>query len=74
MGYPAQMERSIAVARGQNDPIGWVFMVAMQPRGPLRGSYDEAVRDAVAAKEASVDLQYRKIFFEPLTWIAPIYP
>lgn len=74
MSYSAQIKRSIAVAHGEDEPVGWVFMLAMQPKAPMRSSYMEAVQDAVSAKEASVDLQYNKIFYGPLTWIAPIYP
>jgi hypothetical protein len=55
-------------------PVGYVFMIGTRPAGPLRESRAEAVRDAVEAKEASVDLQYDQVFYNPLTWIAPIYP
>jgi hypothetical protein len=68
----AQVKASVAAERGE--PIGFVFMVAMQPRGPLRESRVQAVEDAVRAREARVDPQYGRIFYNPLTWIAPIYP
>jgi hypothetical protein len=72
VSYSAQVETSLAAAR--DEPVGYVFMVAMQPRGPLRETRAEAVRDAVRAREARVDMQYGRIFYNPLTWIAPIYP
>lgn len=40
----------------------------------MRETRAEAVEDAVMAKEARVDLQYGRVFYNPLTWIAPIYP
>ena len=55
-------------------PIGYVFMVEQRPRGPLRASRDEALRDAVEAGEAYVCLQNRATFLSPLAWSAPIYP
>jgi hypothetical protein len=70
--YSAQVRASAAAERGE--PVGFVFMVAMQPRGPLRETRAEAVADAVRAREARVDMQYERIFYNPLTWIAPIYP
>lgn len=72
MAYSTQVKAAVAADAGE--PIGYVFMVAMQPKGPLRGTRAEAVRDAVRAREARVDVQYGRIFFSPLTWIAPIYP
>lgn len=60
--------------REEKVPIGYVFMVGQRPRGPLRASYDEAMRDAVEAGEAYVCLQNRATFLSPLAWIAPIYP
>lgn len=74
MGYPAVVERSIHAAEGRRDPVGWVFMVHMQVKGPLRATKEEAVQDAVEAGEARVDFQYGAVFMEPLTWIAPVYP
>ncbi len=74
MGYSAQIQRSVSHAAGVDKPIGYVFMVAMRPRGPLRETRHEAVQDAVEAREAHVCPQYNKIFFEPLTWIAPVWP
>jgi hypothetical protein len=61
-------------AMGHEMPVGYVFMVAMRPEGPLRPTREEAVQDAVDAKEARIDLQYGQVFFEPLTWIAPVFP
>lgn len=49
-------------------------MVGRRPRGPLRRTEDEALRDAVLAGEAAVCPQHGRIFLEPLTWIAPIWP
>ena len=72
MAYTSQVKAAIAADSGQ--PIGYVFMVAMQPRGPMRATKAEAVADAVNAKEARVDVQYGRVFYDPLTWIAPIYP
>lgn len=74
MGYPATVQRSIDVASGKKDPIGWVFMVHMQVKGPLRSTKEEAVQDAVEAGEAHVDTQYGQVFMQPLTWIAPVWP
>jgi hypothetical protein len=72
MAYSTQVKAAVAADGGE--PIGYVFMVAMQPKGPLRETRAEAIRDAVRAREARVDMQYGRIFFGPLTWIAPIYP
>ncbi len=72
MTYSAEVKASLAEHGGE--PIGYVFMVAMQPSGPLRETRAEAIGDAVRAREARVDMQYGRIFYNPLTWIAPIYP
>lgn len=74
MGYPASVQRSISVASGRKDPVGYVFMVHMQVKGPLRSTKEEAVQDAVEAGEARVCPQYGRVFMEPLTWIAPVWP
>lgn len=55
-------------------PVGYVFMVAGCPKGPLRDTKEAAIQDAVEAREARVDLQYNRVFYNPLTWIAPVYP
>jgi len=49
-------------------------MVHMQVKGPLRSTKEEAVQDAVEAGEAHVDAQYGRVFMEPMTWIAPVWP
>lgn len=74
MGYSFQVERSIDAAAGKSRPVGYVFMVDAQVKGPLRKTRAEAVRDAVEAREAHVDPQYGRVFMEPLTWIAPVWP
>lgn len=71
---PSAVSRRLHSLRGERAPIGYVLMVGRRPRGPLRRTPDEALRDAVEAGEAAVCLQYGRIFLEPLTWIAPIWP
>lgn len=74
MGYNGTVQRSIEAASGRKNPVGWVFMVHMQVKGPLRTTKEEAVQDAVEAGEAHVDPQYGRVFMEPMTWIAPVWP
>jgi hypothetical protein len=74
MAYSNQVQKSLQAAYGRQEPVGYVFMVAQQPKGPLRPTKEEAVADAVNAREARVDLQYGRVFYNPLTWIAPVYP
>ncbi|KFG91700.1 hypothetical protein BV98_000558 [Sphingobium herbicidovorans NBRC 16415] len=74
MGYSGKVQRSIDAAVGKSKPIGYVFMIDTQVKGPLRQTRAEAVQDAVEAREAHVDVQYGRVFLEPLTWIAPIWP
>lgn len=71
---PSAVSRRLRSLRGERAPIGYVLMVGRSPRGPLRRTPDEALRDAVQTGEAAVCLQYGRIFLEPLTWIAPIWP
>lgn len=71
---PSAVARRLRSLRGERAPIGYVFMVGRRPRGPLRRTEDEALRDAVLAGEAAVCPQHGRIFLEPLTWIAPIWP
>jgi hypothetical protein len=74
MGQAARVARSIDLATGREMPVGYVFMLASRPRGPMRATRAEALKDAVEAKEAFVDPELGVIFQGPLTWIAPIYP
>lgn len=74
MPEAAQIRQAVARSHWNAQPVGYVFMVSMIPKGPLRATRKEAMQDAVEAREARVDLQYGKIFLNPLTWIAPIYP
>jgi hypothetical protein len=74
MGNTALIKRSIDRANRADEPIGYVFMVAMQPKGPMRDTRQEAIQDAVNAREARIDMQYGRVFFEPMTWVAPIWP
>lgn len=71
---PSAVSRRLRSLRGERAPIGYVLMVGRRPRGPIRRTPDEALRDAVEAGEAAVCVQYARIFLEPLTWIAPIWP
>jgi hypothetical protein len=71
---PSDVSRQLRSLRGERAPLGWVFMVGQRPRGPLRPTREAALRDAVEAGEAAVCLDHRRIFLEPLTWIAPIWP
>lgn len=72
--HPAAVDRRLRSLRGEALPVGWVFMVGQRPRGPLRATREAALRDAVEAGEASVCLDYRRIFLRPLTWVAPVWP
>ena len=71
---PSAVSRHLGSLRGEPAPVGYVFMVGQRPRGPLRHSRDEALRDAVLAGEAAVCARHGRIFLEPLTWIAPVWP
>lgn len=68
------VQRSLALASGRDEPLGYVFMIGRRPAGPMRATRDEAMKDAVDAREAWVDLRYRVIFTAPLTWVADIWP
>ncbi|MFC3711321.1 hypothetical protein ACFOMD_01985 [Sphingoaurantiacus capsulatus] len=71
---PAAVNRRLRSLRGERAPVGWVFMVGQRPWGPLRPTREAALQDAVEAGEASVCLEYGRVFLQPLTWVAPVWP
>lgn len=71
--HPA-IAAELARRQGKRVPVGYVYMNGRRPRGPLRATEEEALKDAVADGGASVCLQYRRTFLGPGVWIAPIYP
>ena len=74
MGYERRVIRSADRASGRERPLGYVFMLGQKPMAPLRETEKEATGDAIAAREARVDLQYGQVFFSALAWVAPVWP